>query len=236
MSQANPTYGYATGKSEEPIIDFLVKKYGFSNVTWPIVLIENDKTIAYLYEKNEKNKINVEMDSRPGSKSHLFSYYLNYTKKPHSSVPEVEFLKPFIQERYSCSYDYIKKSPFSTVDLDYVWYNGSSYKGFELTTFYMDLYSHNRANYLISQMRKRPSWKGPKGAHAFHKIVESAEDLGVDYYVVCANTIDKVGSALKTNGNVCLFSLSHEQIDLIQSGNVPNNTEFMTFSDFLNWL
>lgn len=237
MAQANPTYGYVIGKSEKPIVDALINKYGFSNVTWPIVLIKNDKIIAYLYEKNEKNQINIEMDSRPGSKSHLLSYYLNFTKRPHASVPEAKFLEPFMREQYVCSYDYVIESPFSTVDLDYVWYNGSSYKGFELTTFYMDFYSHERARYLISQMRKRPSWQGPDGAHAFHKIVESAEDLGVDYYVVCANTVDKVvGSDLKTNGNVCLFSLTHEQVDLILSGKAPNNTVFMTFRNFLNWL
>ena len=236
MAQTNPKYRNATGKGEKPIIDFLVKKYGFSNVTWPIVLIKNDKIIAYLYEKNARNEINVVMDSRPGSKAHLPSFYLNFTKRPHALVPEAKFLEPFIQERYACSYDYIVGSPFSTVDLDYVWYNGSSYKGFELTTFYMDFYSHERARYLISQMRKRPSWQGAEGARAFHKIEESAQDLGVDYYVVCANTTDKVGSDLKTNGNVCLFSLTHKQVDLIQSGKAPDNTIFMTFSNFLNWL
>lgn len=50
MAQTTPTYKYATGKSEKPIVDILIKKYGFSNVTWPIVLIEDDKAVAYLYE------------------------------------------------------------------------------------------------------------------------------------------------------------------------------------------
>lgn len=238
MPQTNPTYGYATGKSEKPIVDALINKYGFPNVTWPIVLTENDKTKAYLYEKNKKNKINNETDNRPESKSQLLSYYLDFTQKPHVSIPEAKFLEPFMQAQYTCSYDYIVKdeSPFSTVDLDYVWFNGSSYKGFELTTFYMDFCSHERARELISQMRKRPSWQGPEGAHALHKIVDSAKDLGVDYYVVCANTVDKVGSDLKTNGNVCLFALTHEQVDLIQSGCAPQNTIFMTFKEFLNWL
>lgn len=236
MAQTIPTYEYATGKSEKPIVDALIRKYGFSNVTWPIVLIENDRTIAYLYEKNSKNELNLEMDSRPGSKAHLLSYYLNFVNRPHSSTPAADFLKPFMQDSYSCSYDYVVDSPFSTVDLDYVWYNGTNYKGFELTTFYMDFSTHGRALELIAQMRKRPSWQGPEGARAFHKIVDSAEDLGVDYYVVCANTVSKVGSELKTNGNICLFSLTHEQVDLLQSGKAPINSRFMTFREFINWL
>ena len=77
---------------------------------------------------------------------------------------------------------------------------------------------------------------GCRRAHAFHKIVDSAVDLGVDYYLVCANTVSKVGSDLKTDGNVCLFQLTHEQVDLIERGKAPENSIFMSFSDFLNWL
>lgn len=194
MAQTNPTYGLATGKSEKPIIDELVRKYGASNVTWPIVLIENNRTVAYLYEINSKNMINLEMDSRPGSRARLLSYYLNYTKTPRESLPHEKVFDEFLAPQYTCSYDYIVNSPFSTVDLDYVWYNGSNYKGFELTTFYVDFTSHAKALDLISKMNRRPSWQGADGAHAFHKIVDSAIDLGVDYYLVCANTVSNVGS------------------------------------------
>lgn len=240
MSQAKPTYEYAVGKSEKPIVDELIKKYGFFNVTWPIVLIKDNMTYAYLYERNSKNRLNRLMDSRPGSKSHLLSYYLRFDKSPRYYIPKADFLKPFIQDEYNCSYDYILKatqSPFSTVDLDYVWYNGSSYKGFELTTFHMDFSSHKRALELIAQIGKRPSWKGIEGPKAFHKIVDSAEDLGVDYYIVCANTVDKkIGSNLKTDGNVCFFPFTHEQVDLLQKCKAPINSRFMTFQEFLNWL
>lgn len=236
MAQTNPSYSGATGKSEKPIIDELIKKYGFSNVTWPIVLIENDRTIAYIYEKNSKNTINLEMDSRPGSKAHLLSYYLNYMKIPRESLPQEAFFQQFLKPEFSCSYDYIVNSPFSTVDLDYVWYNGCNYKGFELTTFWVDFSSHAKALDLISKMNRRPSWRGPNGAHAFHRIVDSAADLGVDYYLVCANTVSKVGSELKTNGNVCVFQLTHRQVELIQNGYPPENSMFMTFGDFLKWL
>ncbi len=237
MAQTIPMYPYATGKSETPILDELVRKYGFSNISWPIALIEEDRTIAYLYEMNAKNKINLLMDSRPGSRSKLPSYYLNFMSNPRFIFPRAEFLAPLIQGQYSCSYEAIlESSHYSTVDLDYVWYRGSSFRGFELTTFYMEFTSHDRARTLISQIRKRPSWQGPEGAHAFHKIVDSAQDLGVEYYVVCANTTSKVGSDLKTDGNVCLFPLNHEQVALLQAGKAPNDTRFMKFQEFLAWL
>lgn len=237
MSQTEPTYSYATGKAEKPIIDALIKKYGISNVSWPIVLMQGDKTLAYLYEKNNKNVINLEMDCRPGSKKHLLSYYLNYVKTPREVMPDnIDLSKSFFKKEYTCSYDYIIKSPYSTVDLDYVWYNGAHFKGFELTTFYVEFSSKDKALDLISKMNRRPSWKGDKGPHAFHKIVDSADDLGIDYYLVCVNTVSEVGSDLKTDGNVCFFRLTHEQVDLLSEGKKPKDVEFISFERFLEWL
>mgnify|MGYP003296450901 CR=1 FL=1 len=180
--------------------------------------------------------INFEMDNRPVSRTHLLSYYLNYTKTPRESLPPEKLFDEFLAPQYTCSYDYIVNSSFSTVDLDYVWYNGSNYKGFELTTFFVDFSSHSKALDLISKMNRRPSWQGANGAHAFHRIVDSAMDLGVDYYLVCANTVSKVGSELKTNGNICMFQLTHRQVDLIESGRAPENSMFMSFGEFLQWL
>ena len=237
MAQTNPTYSCATGKAEQPIIDELIKKYGASNVTWPLVLIKDNQTIAYLYEKNIKNTINLETDKRPDIRARLLSYYLNYTKTLRESIPHNDMFKEFLKPKYSCSYEYIPTSPYSTVDLDYVWCNGTQYKGFEFTTFYVDFATHDIALKVIAKMNRRKSWQGENGAHALHRIVDSAADLGVDYYLVCANTIsDQVGSPLKTNGNVCLFKLTHKQVDLLASGSPPEDSSFMTFADFLKWL
>lgn len=238
MAQTNPSYLYATGKCEKPIIDALVQKYGASNISWPIVLLENDRTAAYLYEYNGKNQLNHLMDSRPGSRSKVPSYFLNYAGRRWAE-PAEPFLADFLRQPYSCSYDYIldPSSPYSSVDLDYVWYNGRNYKGFELTTFYVPFSSSEKALNLISKMNRRPSWKGENGARAFHRIIDSAEDLGVDYYIVCANTVSRsIGSELETNGNVCLFRLTHDQVNLLEKGKKPENSEFMTFQQFLDWL
>ena len=235
-AQTVPTYSIATGKPEEPIVRELIDKYGYDNISWPIILNSDNKTIAYLYERNEKNKINSEYDNRPSSSSGLPTFFLDYTSHPRQIAPRADFLINFVDEKFSCSYDYIINSPFSTVDLDYVWNFEGGFKGFELTTFWMDFYSHSRAAELVSKMCRRPSWQGPNGAHALHKIVDCAADLGIDYYLVCVNTVSKVGSNIKTSGNVFFFRLNHEQIDRLSRGLPPQYYQFCNFSQFLDWL
>ena len=240
-AQTVPTYSNATVKPEEPIVRELVAKYGYANISWPIILSNEGRTIAYLYEINEKNKINSEHGCRPSSSSGLPNFFLDYTSNPRKIAPRVDFLINFIDEKFSCSYDYIIKTPsrshLSTVDLDYVWNFGDGFKGFELTTFWMDFYSPSRAAELVSTMCRRPSWKGVDGAHALHKIVDCAEDLGIDYYLVCVNTLSKeVGSNIKTSGNVFFFRLNHRQIERLSRGLPPQDYQFCNFSQFLDWL
>lgn len=236
-AQVVPTYSIAAGKTEAPIVNELAGKYGKENISWPIVLSEKDKVIAYLYERNFKNKVNSETGARPLSQAGLPNYSLDYTSSPRYVDQSVQFLNNFIDAKYSCSYDYIVKSSFSTVDLDYVWKTEQGFKGFELTTFFMDFYSMERAAYLISTINRRPSWQGANGAQALHKIVDCADDLGIDYYLVCVNTVSKeVGSDLKTSGNVYFFRLNHDQIERLSNGLPPNGAHFCSFKEFLDWL
>lgn len=235
-SQVVPTYSIAAGKSEAPIIRELAGKYGEENISWPIILSNENEAVAYLYERNDKNKTNTSVDNRPISSSDLPSYFIDYTSSPRYISPGPDYLADFISDRYSCSYDYIFNSPFTTVDLDYVWKAKDGFKGFELTTFWMDFYSHERASELVSKMNRRPSWQGQNGAHALRKIVNCAEDLGIDYYFVCVNTVSKVGSDIKTAGNVYFFKLDHQQINRLSSGMPPDNSQFCSFEQFLSWL
>lgn len=234
--QAAPTYPLATGKQEEPIVRALIGKYGLERILWPIVLSQGDTTIAYLYEKNANNGINAEHDTRPPSAANLPGFFLDYTSQPRRAAPPADFLRAFLDERYGCSYDYVPGSTYSTVDLDYVWNTGNGFRGFELTTFWMDFHSHQRASELVAKMNRRPSWQGPNGAHALRKIVDSAADLGIDYYLVCLNTESKVGSAIKTSGNVYFFRLTHGQIDRLSRGMPPMDANFCSFEQFLGWL
>lgn len=41
MAQTNPTYELATGKSEKPIINELIRKYGASNVSYEKNIIKS---------------------------------------------------------------------------------------------------------------------------------------------------------------------------------------------------
>ncbi len=235
-AQASPTYGFATGKSEEPIVREIVRKYGYSNLSWPLVLSKGGKTVSYLYERNSRNKTNSSSDNRPHSRSGIESCYIDYTTSPRVSEPLTYYSREMTSSEYNRSYDYILESPYSTVDLDYVWFNGEAFVGFELTTFWVEFRSEDRALDLVSKMNRRPSWQGESGAHAFHKIVDSAIDLNVDFYLVCANTISRVGSDLKTDGNVLFFRLTHDAIDRLSSGLPPMDYTFCTFHSILEWI
>lgn len=239
MSQPAPRYPYATGKAEKPIVDALVAKYGANALTWPIALSQTGTgaTQAYLYERNATNQVNAQGDVRPRSVSGLPEHFLDYTSTPRLVAPQATFLQPFMAAQYSNSYEFIlQQQTYSTVDLDYVWHHGHGFKGFELTTFYVEFTSEAEAKRVVSMMNRRPSWQGPNGAHAMHKIADAAVDLNVDYYLVCANTVGRVGSVLNTNGNVLFFPMTHASINALSNGQVPANATFCTFQQFLAWL
>jgi hypothetical protein len=239
MSQAAPTYPYATGKAEKPIVDALVAKYGANALTWPIVLSQTatGATQAYLYERNAKNQINAQGDIRPQSTSGLPEHFLDYTSTPRLIAPPAGFLQPLVAPQFPSSYEYIlQQQVHSTVDLDYVWHGGIGFKGFELTTFYVQFTTEAKAREVVSKMNRRPSWQGPNGAHAMHKIADAAADLNVDYYLVCANTAGEVGSPLNTQGNVLRLPMTHASVDALSNGHVPPDATFCTFRQFLAWL
>ena len=239
MSQAAPSYPYATGKAEKPIVNALVAKYGANALTWPIALSQTatGATQAYLYERNATNQINAQGDIRPQSASGLPEHFLDYTSTPRLIAPPAGFLQPFVAPQFSSSYEYIlQQQVHSTVDLDYVWHSGNGFKGFELTTFWVEFTTEAEARRVVSMMNRRPSWRGPNGAHAMRKIADAAADLNVDYYLVCANTTGRVGTSLNTHGNVLLLPLTHASINALSNGHVPPNAVFCTFQQFLAWL
>jgi len=236
MTQATPSYGFATGKPEKPIVDALVKKYGQQSVVWPIALSDNTSTLAYIFERNSHNLINAPADTRPHSNVGVGEFYLDYTARPRLVIPNDPFFSKFIRPQFNNSYDYIL-SPFnggySTVDLDYVWHNGKIFRGFELTTYWVEFSSEAEAKRLVSTMNRRPSWSGPNGAHALQKVAAAAQDLNIEYHMVFANTVGKVGSALKTNGNVLYFPLTAAAVDMLSQGQVPPNAIFCSFQTFM---
>lgn len=239
MTQATPSYEFATGKPEKPIVDALVCKYGLQSVVWPIVLSDHTGTLAYIYERNQHNQINAPGDTRPQSHAGVGGFYLDYTTQPRLIEPPDAFFQPFMQLRFGSSYDYIL-SPLnggcSTVDLDYVWHHGNGFRGFELTTYWKTFATEAEAKRLVATMHRRPSWGGPNGAHALLKVAAAAQDLRIDYHMVCANTVGNVGTALKTDGNVLHFPLTEAAVHSLSRGRVPHNAVFCTFAVFLGQL
>jgi hypothetical protein len=237
--QNKPKYPHVTSIANPVIVNALERKYGTKNVIWPIVLIEGERIIGYLYERNDQNAVNAERDHRPISKAGLPSFFLDYTTMPRRIIPAASFLEPFMAPEYRCSYDYITSSDnslYSTVDLDYVWANGESWKGMELTTFKVEFVDREKAEKLIRKLHKRPSWQGPEGPHGLRKIVETSGDLGIDLFMACVNTVGGVSNQYKTDGNVYWFPLNLNQINRLVNGELPDNARFDSFSAFLQWL
>lgn len=236
-AQAKPHYLEATKTSDPIIVKELCERYGYNNVIWPIVLSKNETTICYYYERNFDRLINSKDDNRPSSSEHRDCFYIDFTVNPRLIFPRNELFVPFIDAKYKCSYDYIIDSPYSSVDLDYAWKRkNDKWVGMELTTFYLNFINQSKAEDLIMKFNRRPSWQGKAGAHALRRIVAAAEDLGIEYYLVCVNTVSKVGSEIKTNGNVYFFRLNNKQIDKLVEGEIPKNAVFCSFGDFLEWL
>ena len=235
-AQTSPKYAEVTSVANPIVLRTLTEKYHGTNVVWPIVLIQGNSIVSYLYERSKKNTINNSDDSRPRSSSGLGSHFIDYSSDPRRIIPMNALLKPFVSPEFTCSYDYVVNSPYSTVDIDYAWKKENQWKGIELTTFWMEFTSQNRAEDLISKLHRRPSWQGPEGPHGLRKIVEAAQDLGISLHMVCVNTVEKVSNQFRTDGNVYRFPLSPAQIDRLVKGAVPEKGVFSTFAEFLEWL
>lgn len=101
-AQALPSYKIATGKTEAPIVNKLIEKYGYFNLSWPLVLINGTNIIEYLYEKNSKNEINSTSDYRPKSSSGIQERFIDYTSSPRVVEPYSAKFDDFISKKYNC--------------------------------------------------------------------------------------------------------------------------------------
>ena len=89
------------------------------------------------------------------------------------------------------------------------------------------------AERLVSKINRRPSWKGIYGARSLRRIINDSDDLNIDIYMVCANTLKKVGSRLDSTGNCYVFKLSIDQINKLEKGLAPSNGIFCPFKKFI---
>ena len=236
MPQMTPNYPYMTSSVNEVFIKPLVDKYGSKNVIWPIVLIKDDRINKYLYEINNINNINGINDNRPESSISIPSYLIDYSSVPRRILPDDGILNNLIDKTYSCSYEYITQvEGYFSVDLDYVWYL-KRWKGIELTTLWMPLKNKYEAERLIKMFSRRPSWNGPNGPHGIRKQIAAANDLKIDYWMVCVNSEKGVSNSIVISGNAFWFKLTNENINRILNKEAPVNSIFGTFDELLAWL
>lgn len=234
MPQVAPTYQAAAGKPEAALVNAIVNKYGAQALSWPVVLSNDDQTLAYLYERNATNQTNVQGDARPPSASGLPSYFLDYTSAPRViSPPDTDLWQLLLAPGYSDSYQFSKTQShgYFTVDLDYVWHTGTGFKGFEFTTFTKPFFSEAEAQRLAATIQKRPT-----AGRALPKILAAANDLGIDFQMVVANSVGGPGTPVDTNGNVLYFPLTAQQINLLMAGQQPVNAVFCSFQNFVQQL
>lgn len=233
MAQTPPKYPHMTSLSNDFISDFLVNKFGFNNVVWTIVWMHAGELSAYLYERNGLSSINHPDDMRPISLTDLKNVFIDFTEEfPNSMVREAP---PMLSGKYSNSYEYVLESKTdSTVDLDYVWYDGQHWKGIELTTWYIAFDNEATALRLIKTINRRPSWKGVNRAHGTKKIVYAAQDLSVTFFMLCVNSKKGVSNDIIEDGNALLFPLDIENIELLLNGKEPQNYKFGKLNELLS--
>lgn len=234
MPQAAPTYQAATNIPEPALVNAIVQKYGARALSWPLGLSQHGKTRAYLYERNATNQTNTPGDTRPVSASSVPSHFLDYTSAPRVfSPPNPSLESRLLAPEHVDSYQYIttQQENYSTVDLNYVWHTGTRFRGFEFTTFTNSFVSEAYARQLAATLQKREKLK-----FTLPKILAAANDLGIDFQMVVANSIGDPGTPMDTNGNVLYFPLTAQQINLVTTGQPLVNAVFCSFQEFVKQL
>jgi hypothetical protein len=231
MVQTPPKYSEMASRGNPIVESTLNSRYGENNVCWPICWWKDGTIQWYTYERNMYYKINSIAGNRPSSISGKPNYFMDYAATPRIISPKEPRLIPALESQYSCSYDYIVTSPYSTVDLDYVWMKDDHWYALELTTWWVPFISQQKAEYLMTTMNRRPSWQGSN--NSLIKQIEGAQDLNCHYIFGCVNTLDRVSNNLKTEGNAYWFDLNKDQVDRLTRGLIPQHAHFGTFHEFI---
>lgn len=237
MAQKPPKYPHMASCANPIIQGHLRGKYGNDHVCWPIVWFKNDNILFYTFELIDYCDTNSLYGKRPVSLTSKGCHFVSYTDKPRIINPPEPLLIPSIGNKYDCSYDYITKSEYRTVDLDYVWEKKNKWTALEFTTWWVPFTSQKEAERLVSTLNRRPTWQSAHGASAMLKQIEAANDLAVSRFIMaCVNTRGKVDNDIKTEGNAYWFDLDPDQVKRLSLGQLPQNTNFGSFQDFLKAL
>lgn len=231
MGQTKPSYPNEINKIDKNIKEVLFQKYSINKVCNIICLFKQNEFPSYYFL--EKNELNLKTTKLPKSKRKIPFVRIDLTsnnKIIHPNYEELSFLKLITHQNLS---DYILSEQnkfYNSIDLDYVFLSNKGWIGFEFTTFYMKFTNKKEAERLISKINLRPSWK-TNGALALKNIYKCSIDLDINFFLVCANTIDKVGSKIDIKGNCYIFKLNYDEITRLENGLGPSKGVFCKFSE-----
>ena len=123
-----------------------------------------------------------------------------------------------------------------TTLVDYLWKTAGQWKAIELTTFFVSFKAIDVARKVIQKMNRRPTWQGANGMIAWRTIIDFANDINANIYVVCMNSVSSTDTTIIPGSNAYIFPLTSENLDRISKGEIPENDVFLSFSEFEAWL
>lgn len=237
MTQKAPKYPHMASCANPVIQNHLRSKYGPENVCWPIVWLKNDTIVFYTFELTEYCDTNSLKGKKPVSSSSKGIHFVSYIDEPRIIYPPEPLLLPSIDKSYECSYDYVIRSDYVTVDLDYVWNKKGQWIALEFTTFWFPFDTRQIAEDKVAKLKRRPSWKSEHRASAMLKQIEASIDLGITRFTMaCVNTMGRVDNNINVEGNAYWFNLDFNQVQRLVAGRLPQNADFGTFKSFLQSL
>ena len=230
-----PRVKYAAAAKPPPRIfrTPLSEKHGKENVIWPqiVSIKETGETIAYVYDRNRSNRTNYREDRRPVSAAGIPQIFLDYDRPDRELDPGTppEF-KQMIEPRFSRLHHFMTypglQHPYTAADIDIVWFDGTKWKGLEISGYYKPFTDLKETERLVRYARRRGTWRGPRGPVAMRSMIRAAEDLGIELDMAFLNTEGKDTGIYVEDGNAYWFQLTLEQVELLSTGYIPRNATF----------
>lgn len=238
-----PAYPDATQAPPDFILRHLNQRYNPENVVWPTIVsvAATGQTVAYVYDRNQRNRINSGGDNRPVSRQGIPNVFLDYTANPRVLPPSApQILAPMISRPHNRIYEFMVDAQsnrgHTAADIDFAWNTGQQWRGMEFTTFFVEFTTEAEAQRLISMMNRRPSWQGDQGPVAMQSIIRAGADLNLQLVMVCVNTIGKATNRYRVDGNAYWFPLDANQLQRLRRGIAPVDASFGTVQQMLNAL
>lgn len=229
----------AINKQDHLIINTLRTKYN-GEVLWPIIISKlNTDSKRYIYEFSHRHAYNqIDIVDKPLSNSNIPNLFIDYVNKELLGPINENWKSKFLEceDTYNFIQQHDEGNNFRTVDVDYLWKAAGQWKAIELTTFFVSFKAIDVARKVIQKMNRRPTWQGANGMIAWRSIIDFANDINANIYVVCMSSASSTDTTIIPGSNAYIFPLTSENLDRISKGEIPENDVFLSFSEFEAWL